>query len=81
MIVMSTQPKDGILTNEMLTVQEVATYLRVSRVTVWRWCQRGIIPAYRVGHIWRIRQMDLLCLADRSRQEVKLPPAQMDSGA
>ncbi len=59
---MSTQPTDGILGNELLTVQEVATYLRVSRVTVWRWCQQGVIPAYRVGRVWRINRDNLLHL-------------------
>ncbi len=48
--------------NEILTVQEVATYFRVSRVTVWRWCQRGIIPAFQIGRSWRIRRVDLLNL-------------------
>ena len=46
--------------NELLTVKEVAAYFRVSRVTVWRWCQQGIIPAFRIGRIWRIRRNDLL---------------------
>ncbi len=50
--------------NKLLTVQEVATYLRVSRVTVWRWCNRGVIPAFQVGRNWRIRRVDLLNLEE-----------------
>lgn len=50
--------------NELLTVKEVAAYLRVSRVTVWRWCQQGIIPASRLGRNWRIRRDDLLGLLE-----------------
>ena len=50
--------------NELLTVREVADYLRVSRVTAWRWCQQGVIPAFRIGRTWRIRRDDLLGLAD-----------------
>lgn len=50
--------------NELLTVKEVATFLRVSRVTVWRWCQRGLIPASKVGRNWRIRRDDLLELLE-----------------
>jgi excisionase family DNA binding protein len=34
--------------------------LRISRVTAWRWCQEGIIPAFRIGRSWRIRRDDLL---------------------
>lgn len=41
---------------EILTVKEVADYLRVSRVTVWRWCHEGKLPASRIGRNWRIRR-------------------------
>jgi len=51
-----------LLQNEVLTVTEVANYLRVSRVTVWRWCQQGLIPASQVGRNWRIRREDVLQL-------------------
>jgi excisionase family DNA binding protein len=59
---MSTQVNGNALQNELLTVKEVAEYLRVSRVTAWRWCQQGIIPAFRIGRNWRIRREDLLDL-------------------
>lgn len=52
--------------NELLTVKEVATYLRVGRVTVWRWCKDGTIPAYRVGRNWRIPRADFLELLETS---------------
>ncbi len=57
---MSIQNIHQSLHNEVLTVKEVADYLRVSRVTIWRWCQQGTIPAWRVGRNWRIRRDDLL---------------------
>lgn len=63
---MSTQIEHEIRQNELLTVKEVANYLRVSQVTVWRWCQRDILPATRVGRTWRIRRNDLLHLLDTS---------------
>jgi excisionase family DNA binding protein len=59
---MSTQTNGNTLHNELLTVKEVADYLRVSRVTAWRWCQQGVIPAFRIGRNWRIRREDLLDL-------------------
>ncbi len=49
---------------ELLTVREVADYLRVSRVTVWRWCQQGFIPAFRLGRGWRIRNADLIAFEE-----------------
>ena len=59
---MSTEDSELLLQNEVLTVKEVASYLRVSRVTVWRWCQQGLIPASQVGRNWRIRRGDVLQL-------------------
>ena len=40
--------------DEILTVAEVAQYLKVSRFTVWRWCKQGKLPAFKVGREWRI---------------------------
>jgi len=42
--------------DEILTIKEVATYLKVSRTTVWRWCYEGKLPAFRVGRGWRIHR-------------------------
>jgi PTS system nitrogen regulatory IIA component len=60
----STPSKGHIMQNELLTVREVAAYLRISRVTAWRWCQEGIIPAFRIGRSWRIRRDELLKLQE-----------------
>lgn len=64
---MSTPNKEPYLSNEILTVKEVAAYLRVSRVTVWRWCQQRIIPAFRINRNWHIRRDDLLYLLANSQ--------------
>ena len=40
----------------LLTTEEVAAYLRVSRCTVWRWCQEKRLPAFKIGREWRISQ-------------------------
>ena len=44
---------------ELLTVQEVAEYLKLSRSTVWRWCQQGKLNAVKLGRGWRIRWSDV----------------------
>lgn len=54
--------EDAVRKNELLTVKEVADYFRVSRVTMWRWCQQGLVPAFQIGRIWRIRRADLLAI-------------------
>ncbi len=39
---------------ELLTVEEAAAYLRVSKATLWRWCQQKRLPAFKIGRQWRI---------------------------
>ena len=38
---------------ELMTVREVAVYLRVTEKTIYRLLRQGKIPATRVGHSWR----------------------------
>ena len=59
-------PREGEPEDEVLTVQEVADYLKVSQTTVWRWCQNGKLPAFRVGHQWRIRSEDLHTMTEEA---------------
>ena len=40
----------------IMTVDELARYLRVHTMTVYRLIQRGSLPAIRVGHSWRFRK-------------------------
>lgn len=42
-----------------MSVLEVASYLGVSEVTVWRFCRDGTLPALRIGKQWRVRREDL----------------------
>lgn len=38
----------------LLTVAEVADMMRVSRTTIWRWCDAGKLSAFQAGRNWRI---------------------------
>ncbi len=51
----------------VLTVWEVARYLRLSRTTVWRWCREGKLRAVRIGHQWRVRRAEVERMIDRDR--------------
>ena len=51
--------QENVSEETLLTVQEVSEQLKVSQATVWRWCQSGKLPAFRVGQQWRIRATDL----------------------
>lgn len=51
----------------LLTVHEVADLFQVSSRTVFRWMERGWLPAIRVGNITRIRPEDLEAFFDAHR--------------
>lgn len=51
------QASPGI--TRLLTVAEVATVMRVSRMTVYRLIRRGQLKAIRVGRNYRVREQDL----------------------
>ncbi len=41
---------------DLMGVEEVAGYLGVGRVTVYRWCREGRLPCLKVGKSWRVRR-------------------------
>ncbi len=44
---------------ELVTVQVVADYLKMSPQTIYRFAQQGRIPAIKVGNRWRFRLADI----------------------
>jgi excisionase family DNA binding protein len=57
--------------DDILTTQEVARYLKVSRTTVWRWCNEGKLPAFKLGRGWRVRRSELECLMGQKLKEFR----------
>lgn len=37
------------------SLEEIADHLKVSKETVYRWLEKGKIPAHRVGKQWRFK--------------------------
>jgi len=42
--------------NEILTLEEVAAYLRLTPQTIYKWAQERRIPAVKLGKEWRFRR-------------------------
>ena len=41
---------------EIMTLEEVAKYLKVKPQTIYTWAQEGKIPAAKLGKEWRFRR-------------------------
>jgi PTS system nitrogen regulatory IIA component len=48
-----------MMDDDILTIEEVAKYLRVSERTVYDWAQKGEIPAGKIGTVWRFKKMEI----------------------
>jgi PTS system nitrogen regulatory IIA component len=47
------------MADDILTIDEVAQYLRVSERTVYEWAQKGDIPCGKIGTVWRFKKTDI----------------------
>jgi excisionase family DNA binding protein len=58
-----------MLAEEYVTVAEAAALLKVSPSTIWRWIDRGALPAYRFGQrLIRLKRVDLVTVISPAHQ-------------
>lgn len=48
--------KDEQIPEKLMTLEEVAEYLRLSIHTIYKMAQSGRIPAYKIGKQWRFKK-------------------------
>ena len=62
----------GISDNDLLSLPELATYLRVAQRTAYLWAQQGKIPGFKLGSSWRFKlsEIDAWVESQRSGPEV-----------
>lgn len=46
--------------SEILTIKEVAEYLKVNERTIYRLANKAEIPALKVGNIWRFERIKIV---------------------
>jgi PTS system nitrogen regulatory IIA component len=56
-----------------VTLREAARLLRVSEKTLYRWIQKGVLPAYRVHDAYRFNRVELEEWAVAHRRPLRLP--------
>lgn len=42
-----------------LSVEEISAHLGVSKETIYRWLDKGKIPAHRVGRLWKFQASEV----------------------
>lgn len=58
------------MTDEILTIREVAAFLKVTERTIYRLAAEGQIPSFKVGGSWRFQRSDLLrWMKDQSTEQ------------
>jgi excisionase family DNA binding protein len=62
--------------DEILTVRELAEYLKIAEKTAYRFASEGKVPAFKVGSAWRFRKAEI----DRWIKEQELNHKKSDGG-
>ncbi|NNG43527.1 helix-turn-helix domain-containing protein [Pseudoalteromonas sp. NEC-BIFX-2020_002] len=47
------------MADEILTIQDVAIYLKLNEKTAYRLVNEGKLPGFKVGGSWRFKESDL----------------------
>jgi excisionase family DNA binding protein len=56
------------MTEELMSVRELADYLRVNISTLYIWSHHGKIPAMKVGNLWRYRRSEIDAWLEEGRR-------------
>ena len=56
---------------EIMTIKEVAEYLKITEKTAYRLAGDGKIPGFKVGGAWRFRQSEVDAWIDRQSAKRK----------
>lgn len=63
-------PDDGASPEqELLTVEQAAAYLQMHKVTVYKYIRTGLLPAARLGKVYRIYRKDVEALLQSVRTQ------------
>ncbi len=48
-----------MLNDDILTVKELAEYLKIAEKTAYRFASEGKVPGFKVGSAWRFRKSEI----------------------
>lgn len=59
------------MTDEILTLKEVAEYLKLAEKTAYRLAAEGKLPGFKVGGSWRFKREDVLHWIEEQKNKDK----------
>ena len=57
------------MTDEILTLKEVAEYLKLAEKTAYRLAAEGKLPGFKVGGSWRFKREDVLLWIEEQKHK------------
>ena len=54
--------------DEILTITELAEWLKIAEKTLYSHAQKGIVPGFKVGSAWRFRRRDIEIWVEEQRR-------------
>jgi len=57
--------------DQLLTPEEAAARLKISRLTIGDWLRSGKLKGLKVGRLWRVRESDLEAFLNQGREDDK----------
>ncbi len=58
-------------TKEVLTVKDIAEYMDIHPMTIYKYVKDGRIPAFKIGSSWRIRRDSIQKWIKENEQQKK----------
>jgi excisionase family DNA binding protein len=71
----SSEARQASRAGQVLTADQVAEYLQLNRLTVYRYIRQGKIPAARVGKLYRVLRADVDQFLEAQKVGDGAPPA------
>lgn len=59
------------MSDEILTLKEVADYLKLAKKTAYRLASEGKLPGFKVGGSWRFKREDILQWIEEQKKKDK----------
>ena len=63
--------RESAMPDKIMTLKEVAEYLRLKEKTAYRHAAEGILPGFKVGGAWRFRKADIDAWIEKNKNSAQ----------